>query len=131
MNKQQIINILNKYNFDKDKYIVIPGVSMVLYGIKDKTNDIDISTKKEYYNYLLKTYNCILEKENELGNNVYFIDGMINFGIDYYSTEKEYLNGIPVQKVEDILRLKEKLHRNKDIEDIKLIKNYIKQKTRI
>ena len=51
MNKEDIINILNKYNFDKDNYVVISGAAMVLLGIKDKTSDIDISVTDSYYNY--------------------------------------------------------------------------------
>ena len=65
MNKEEIIKVLKKYNFDKNKYIVISGVAMVFLGIKEKINDIDISVTEDYYEYLLNNYNCTFEKVNE------------------------------------------------------------------
>lgn len=50
-----------------------------------------------------------------------FINGIINFGIDYYDDEKEYIEDIPVQNLEKNKILKQKLGRKKDIEDLKHI----------
>lgn len=127
MNKNNIIDILKKYNFDNSKYLVISGAAMVLYGIKDSTNDIDIAVTKDYYNYLLSNYNCIFERVNEYGNSCYMMDNCINFGINYYSDNKEFIESIPVQSIEDLLQLKKYLNRDKDIFDIEKIKRYIKE----
>ena len=54
MNKEDIINTLNKYNLDSHKYIVLSGAAMVMLGIKDKTHDIDIAVTPDYYEYLKK-----------------------------------------------------------------------------
>ena len=65
MNKKDIIDTLKKYNFDSTKYIVISSAAMVLLGIKDTTKDIDIAVSDDYYEYLLKNYNCKFERINE------------------------------------------------------------------
>ena len=52
MNKKDIYETLQKYNFEKNKYIVISGAAMVIQGVKDSTTDIDIAVSKDYYNYL-------------------------------------------------------------------------------
>ena len=124
MNKKDIINILNKYKFDKDNYIVISGAAMVLYGIKDTTSDIDIAVSDEYYDYLLSNYNCTFERINEYNEKVYFIDNIINFSRTYYNEKKEYISNIPVQSIEKILELKQHLNRDKDKIDIEKIKKY-------
>ena len=36
MNKKQIISFLKKLNLDENKYVVISGAAMVLYGFKEK-----------------------------------------------------------------------------------------------
>ena len=124
MNKQEIINTLNKYNLDSNKYIVLSGAAMVMLGIKDKTHDIDISVTPDYYEYLKENYDCKIEWYN--GNNaVYFIDDIINFGLNYYNEDHLIFEGIPVQKEEDIIKIKQIFNREKDIEDIKLIKKYM------
>ena len=124
MNKEKIVDILKKSNFDKDEYIVISGACMVLYGIKETTSDIDISVTDEYYNYLLNNYNCTFERINEFGEKVYFIDNIINFSRTYYSDNKNYIDDLPVQSIDELIKLKEYLNRDKDKKDIERIKKY-------
>ena len=124
MNKEEIIEKLKEYNFDKNKYIVISGAAMVLLGIKDKTQDIDIAVKDGYKDYLVDNYNVTFDRMNEYNEPVYFIDNIVNFAVTYYSEKKEYVNGIPVQNVNDILKLKKRLNREKDKIDIEKLENY-------
>ena len=124
MNKQEIIEKLKQYKFDKSNYIVISGAAMVLLGIKDKTSDIDIATTQDYNDYLVDNYNVTFEKINEYNESVYFIDNIVNFAVTYYSDKKEYVEDIPVQNVNDILRLKKRLNREKDKIDIEKLEEY-------
>jgi len=122
MTKEDIINLLKQYNLNSHKYIVISGAAMVLYGLKEKTADVDIAVDKEYYEYLLNNYNCTFDKINEYGVKVYFIDNIINFSTTYYDSNFIIIDNIKVQSIEDILILKQKLNREKDKKDITLIK---------
>ena len=124
MNKEEIIEKLKEYNIDKNKYIVISGAAMVLLGIKDKTQDIDIAVKDEYKDYLIDNYNVTFDRMNEYNEPVYFIDNIVNFAVTYYSEKKEYVSGIPVQNVNDILKLKKGLNREKDKIDIEKLEKY-------
>lgn len=127
MNKEEILKVLNKYGFDTKEYIVLSGAAMVLLGIKEYTNDIDITVTEDYYKYLLNNYNCTLEKVSEQNNKVYFIDNIINFRVDFYYTECVVVNNIRVQSIESILKLKKSLNREKDKKDIDLLKKYRNQ----
>lgn len=62
LNREKIIEILNEYNFDCDKYVVLSSSAMVLHGIKEYTRDIDIFVTWDYYKYLLDNYDCIFER---------------------------------------------------------------------
>ena len=125
MNRNDIIKTLKMYNFNKENYIVISGAAMVLLGIKEITNDIDISVTDEYYRYLLKNFECKFERINEYGEKVYFIDDLINFSRTYYKEDKYYIENIPIQSPLDIIELKKKLNRPKDIIDIEKINKYL------
>lgn len=133
MNRKEILEILNKYNFDKNKIYIISGSAMVLYGIKEKTNDIDITIDEEYEKVLLGNYNCTIEREikdNGKTYKAYMIDDIINFSTHYYDRfNYNVLDGYNIQKVEDILKLKESLNREKDKKDIKELKEYINIKS--
>ena len=125
MNREDIIKKLKEYKFDVENYIVISGAAMVLYGFKDDTRDIDISCSERYTNKLLESYDCELEYEYSDGSKAYMIDDIINFGSNYYSNERDYIEGIPVQRVEDIIKLKKKLNREKDLKDLEAIYNHL------
>ena len=42
MTKKDIIETLNNYNLDKDKFIIISGAALVLQNFSNQTHDIDI-----------------------------------------------------------------------------------------
>ncbi len=123
MDKNAILKKLKEFNLDKSKYLVISGGAMVLLGIKDTTKDIDIAVSKDYCEYLLNNYSCEFDRVNEFNHKCYNLD-VFNFGIDYYSDDYEEVEGIRVQTVEDIIKLKRFLNREKDKEDIKKLIKY-------
>lgn len=47
MNKQEIIDNLEKYNLDKNEYYILSGASLVLQNLKETTHDIDITVTKK------------------------------------------------------------------------------------
>lgn len=100
MNKEKIIETLKKYNFNKDKYLVISGAAMVLLGIKQNTSDIDIAVTDDYYNYLIENISCTIDRINEYGKTSYSIDQIIDFCTTYYEEDKLFIENIPVQKPE-------------------------------
>src|SRR5574344_60905 len=123
MNRIDIINTLHKYELNNTKYMVLSGAAMVLYGIKDSTDDIDISLDDTYYDELLTKYDCVLEMGKD---DVYYIDNVINFGRDYYNKEDiVYVDNIPVQSIDAIIKLKKSLNRDKDIKDLSKIDKYL------
>lgn len=126
--KNDILKILNKYNFNQKDYIVLSGASLVLQNIKEYTFDIDIAVSNELYSEILEKYNCLFEKQID-NYNIWFIDNIINFSNHYYSeTKYMYLFGLQVQTIDSIFELKRNLNRLKDNQDIELIEAFYKTK---
>ncbi|MGM9877697.1 MAG: hypothetical protein ACI33S_03515 [Bacilli bacterium] len=123
MNKEDILNTLDKYNLDTNSFIIISGAAMVLYGFKEKTSDIDISVSKDYYNKLFDDFNPTLEKTFKDKCDAYMIDDIINFSTNYYSENYTQIGKYKVQTVKELIELKEKLNRDKDKIDLELIKD--------
>lgn len=125
MNKNEIIEILKKYNFDTNEYMVISSASLVIQGLKETTKDITIAVSENYYNYLINNFDVEFEKEN-LGVKVYYINRVINFSTNYYNRDEVIMyEGLPIQSLEGIRNLKVSLNRSNDIEDINLIDKYL------
>lgn len=114
MKKKEIIETLNIYNLNKKKYIVISGAALVLQDIIEETKDIDLYVDKEYYEFLLKNYNCIFERTNELDEYCYMIDNIINFGKTFCPKNIKMIDEIKVSSIDDVLELKKYLNRKKD-----------------
>lgn len=127
MNKEDVIKYLKKLNLNPNDYMVISGTAMVMHGIKEKTNDIDIAVTKECKDMLLKKYNC---KENGIYNGFisYNIDDKVDFGLGYYSNEKNYISNIPTQTIGDIIKFKKALKRDKDLKDLEKIYKFLGEK---
>ena len=62
LTRDDILKILNEYEFDVQDYIVIGGAALVLQNVKEYTSDVDIATSDKLYNKLLKKHNCQFEK---------------------------------------------------------------------
>ena len=121
MNKEDIIRILNYYELDKVRYVVISGAALTLLGIVDYAKDIDIIQvgSRNMYNYeLLK----------ELGktNKPILLKRGLSATIEEWIMSAEYImaNGNPnVIMCERGIRTFEKYTRNTlDVSVIPLIK---------
>lgn len=127
MNKSQIISTLKQYDFNPDDYIVLSTGAMVMHGIKDSANDIDLAVSERLYNELLEKYDCACFEYESNGKMVKYCSfENFDFGLNYFDKENvDIVCGIPIQSISSILDLKRKLNRDKDINDIKLIEEYM------
>lgn len=125
MNKQDIINRLNTFPYSKDEYWVITGSAMVLYGIKEKSHDIDMGCtsvmadqlEKDGYAYTL----------TESGNRKFVIGEDIEIFENWKFGSIERIEGIPVLSLEGLIEMKQSLGREKDYRDIALIKEFMEK----
>jgi hypothetical protein len=127
---------VKKLNLPKGKYAVGSGSALEGYGIR-KCNDIDILVTKDIYLNLKKKG----WKETTLPNGLtslikepYEIAANINY--NEYQTPTWHLiktaniiKGIPFINLREIIKFKKEMNRDKDKEDIKLIKNYFRSQT--
>ena len=114
MTKKDIIETLNNYNLDKDKFIIISGAALVLQNFSNQTHDIDIWVSKDYYEHLLSNFICEFDRINEFGNKDFMIDNVINFSFDFCPKNYVYINGYKVASLRDCYNVKKLLNRDKD-----------------
>ena len=114
MTKKDIIETLNNYNLDKDKFIIISGAALVLQNFSNQTHDIDIWVSKDYYEHLLSNFICEFDRINEFGNKDFMIDNVINFSFDFCPNNYVYINGYKVASLRDCYNVKKLLNRDKE-----------------
>ena len=123
MNKADLLRRLEELGFDRGEYWVVSGGAMVLYGLREKTHDLDLG--------------CTTALADRLEGRGYpvtrFPDGTrkITFAEDVelfenwiYDTVTE-VAGIPVISLDGLLAMKRSLDREKDRRDIKQIEDFL------
>jgi len=90
MNKKEIVDLLDKYDFDREKIVVVSDSALVLLNIKEKADIIEIYVDE---NYDIKKYNCNNSKIDDI---IY-----VSFGLLDKTIKKE---GYYVLSLEEILK---------------------------
>ena len=126
MNKEELLSLLDTLNLPKTEYYILSSGSMLLYGLREKANDLDLCVSNELFEQLKEKYNLKDCDKNECG--FYHISQKIEIVPNAKEDFKmEYKDGYPVESLETILAFKEKRNAPKDQKDIENIKKYLKE----
>lgn len=120
MNKVEFIAELKKLDLPATEFVILSGGSMLMRGLREQTHDLDLSASKELAEKL-DLYNCPRDKHGLYipFENVQMDDDMSRFHFDV-------IDGYQCESLEDILRQKRKWNRPKDLKDIEIIEEYLK-----
>ena len=119
MNRKELTDKLNEYGFPRSEYMILSGGSLLLRGLREETADIDMSVSRELAEKL-DLEHC---PKDELGCFVPFED--VQMKADMESRNFDVVDGFRCQTLEDILKLKRRLMRPKDIRDIEKIEAWL------
>jgi len=131
-----IFEEVKSLNFPLGGYLVLGSGPMAARGIRGY-KDIDILVTQKLYDKLVEQgwkaveINGVNEKFEVLKNGKFEIDKKINCGnynpdIETLIKNAEIINGVPFLPLNELIKFKTALGREKDFQDIKLIKEYLK-----
>ena len=127
MNKQEVIELLNELDLPTSEYYVLWSGCLVLYGLRNIANDLDLCVKPELFEKLRIKYNLKDEEKNECG--FYRINDFVEVVVSgKYPFEFDLVHGYQVQKLEQILNSKINSDRTKDKIDAQNILKYLNNK---
>lgn len=136
MNKQEFKSNFEKFikdfELDKNTVVVGAGAALMLLGLRDKINDIDVAIPENDFDRISKKHKVVIyEVKETTGIRKTKVIPNILGNIDIH-IEKDFentilLDGIRIYSVPRLLKQKELMNREKDQEDIKKLKKYLKQ----
>lgn len=122
MKKEEFLRIVDSLNLDKDRYCIISGGALVIRGIREETEDVDLKVPEDYYDELNSRFNLVPGKYHDL----YVLSEDVEVTIGGYNKDNvEMYEGYPLESLESILKWKLEHKRPKDERDIELIKKYM------
>ena len=124
MNRNDIIEKLRRFPYDRKDYWLITGAAMVLYGIREQTHDIDMGCSTEMADKLERE--GYLLKITPDGNRRFRITDDIEAFENWLFGDVVSVENIPVISVEGLIEMKQRLGREKDKRDIRLIEDYMR-----
>ena len=126
MNKQEYLQKLDELALDKNKYCIISGGVMLILGLRDKTSDIDIKVTLDYFEELQSRFTF---KKSPKYDYLYELSDEVEVAVQDFTKESiEYVDGYPINKIENELAWKIKNNREKDKPDIERIKKYLRRR---
>ena len=129
MNKEEYLSKLDELNLDKDNYCIISGGSMLLYGLKETTADIDIKVLPSYFEKIKERLSF---KKSPKFSYLYELSEDIEVAVLEFNKENiNFVDGYPVESLELQLEWMIKNNREKDKDSIIKIKEYLESKRNI
>lgn len=123
MVKKEFLKRLDELNLDKNKYCIIASGVMLMYGLKDECNDIDLKVTKELFDELMNKYQM---KQSDRYDYVYELLDIFDVNCRNFDKNNiEIIDGYPVESLKLQLDWMIENNREKDKEKIEKIKNYL------
>ena len=126
MNKEEYLKNLDSLNLDKNRYCIISGGIMLLYGLKESTEDIDIKVKPDYFEELKERFEF---KKSPKYPYLYELSDTVEVAVlDFDLEDIEIVDGYPVESLELQLTWMLEHKRKKDKEKIKIIRDFLNKR---
>ena len=123
MNKEDLLSLLETLKLSKEEFVILSSSSIVLRGILETANDLDIAVTEKGLTELKQNYE-LKQKEN----GWYIVTDKIECVQDDMVNQKEKLDEYYLQDINSYLSYLETSKREKDIQRIPLVKKYINNK---
>ncbi len=126
MNKEELLKLVDSLHLPKSEYYILSSGCLLLYGLRDKANDLDLCITQKLFLELQKKYNLTDKDKNECG--FYRINDLVEVVVTgKFPFEYDIKDGYQVQKLESILNSKKSSNREKDKIDVINIQRYLKK----
>ena len=126
MNRQEILEQLKAFPYDRNEYWVITGSAMVLYGIKEQAGDIDLGCSVKMAD-LLESDGYLFGRTKD-GNRWFKVGNSIEIFESWLYDSVIRINDFQVVSVNGLIEMKKNIGREKDFRDIGLIKSFLNRK---
>ena len=123
MNKGEYLRKLDELRLDKARYCILSGGAMVMHGLKERTADIDIKVRPDYFEELKTKFSF---KKSPKYDYLWELGEDVEVAVqDYDEKDVEMVDGYPVIRLELELEWKLRHNRPKDRESIRILKAYL------
>ena len=125
--KLRCMDTLKELNIPKEDCVIYGSAPMVLRGLKEKNNDLDVLVKDSLWEKLSVKYPNNINGDYIDINGVSFTHTDMNFlgSVDDVIKKSDIIDGYHILTLAETKRWKEKLGSEKHLKDAKVIEEYL------
>lgn len=124
LTRGSILDILKGLNLPRGEYWLTSGAALVLYGVKETTRDVDLICTRALANRL-EAQGVPFRRDGLDGTRIFALSPLVEVLEDWETERVIELEGFPAASLLSIRKQKEKLGREKDMEDITRIDQFL------
>ncbi len=124
LGREDVLAILRGAGLLEKGCWVTSGAALVLYGVKERTRDVDLVCGSQLADQLEQE--GVPFRRSPLGNTrIFAVSGQVEVLEDWHTERVDMVEGLPVASLESIRQQKAALGREKDWADIRLIDKFL------
>ena len=124
LNKDNVLRIISQLPFPRNSFWVIMGGALVLHGVRDVTNDIDIGCNNTLFEQL-QSCGHVVSISRSGKERIDYTD-LVHIYREWVVDSIDLIDNVQVASLKSIIKDKQLLGRTKDIQDIELIQQFLK-----
>ena len=120
MKKETVIKVLEQFQFDKHEYCILGSGALVMYGILEESNDLDLVLNESGLEKIKKVYPEIYKREDcwyTVTEELEVVIGVV---------KKVFYHGYPLQDLQELLDFYKERGLEKDKVKVEKINKFFK-----
>ena len=123
MNKKELLNLVDTLKLPKEEYFILSGGALLMAGLRESTNDLDIGITKKGFEILKEKYALKLTDKNIPKYEI--TDKIECMLVEKLDSDITYIDNYPCQSLISIYNFKKRINREKDKADILAIEKVL------
>ena len=126
MKKEELLKLADSLKLPKEEYCILSGGALLLHGLREQTQDLDILITQKGFEMLNKNFSLELKDADEKLYKV--TDDIECFLVDKLDSDINFIDNYPCKSLISIYNFKKRLNREKDQADILAIEKFLNLK---
>jgi len=127
LNKEKIFELADSLKIDNDDFVILSSAALVIRGILENANDLDIAVTKNGLENLSKIFNVIPKENNDTNSKWFIVNDKVECVLDDMENKKQKVGKYYLQDINNYLSYINDSTREKDIKRVELVKKYIEE----
>ncbi len=127
LDKEKIFELADSLKIDSEDFVILSSAALVIRGILENANDLDIAVTKKGLENLSKIFNVIPKENNDTNSKWFIVNDKVECVLDDMENKKQKVGKYYLQDIENYLSYIKDSTREKDIKRVELVKKYIEE----